>query len=193
MHSFRQYIEQYTHLPEQEWQLIYPLLGYQEIPAGHALLEEGKRCHHLYFLENGLLRYFVWRDGRDITKFFTTAPYCFTSQRSFTQELPATENIESLSESRLWSLDRTTAFELLKYPAWNTFIRLLIQEVQFYTEQILEEIQQETAEQRYRKMLHSGDPLLQQVPLKHLASYFGIAPQSLSRIRKKVFQEVRTT
>lgn len=193
MHPFRQYIEQYTHLPEQEWQLIYPLLGYQEIPAGHALLEEGKRCRHLYFLENGLLRYFVWRDGRDITKFFTTAPYCFTSQRSFTQELPATENIESLSESRLWSLDRTTAFELLKYPAWSTFVRLLIQEVQFYTEQILEEIQQETAEQRYRKMLHSGDPLLQQVPLKHLASYFGIAPQSLSRIRKKVFQEVRTT
>ncbi len=192
MHPFRQYIERYTPLPEQEWQLIFPLLRYREIPAGYMLLEEGKRCTQLYFLETGLLRYFLWRDGKDITKFFTIAPYCFTSQRSFAQELPATENIESLADSNLWLLDRTDAFQLLKYQGWSTFVRLLIQEVQFYTEQILEEVQQETAEQRYRKMLFEGDPLLQQVPLKHLASYFGIAPQSLSRIRKKIFQEVRT-
>ena len=192
MHPFRQYIQKYTPLPDREWQLIQPLLRYREIPAGFSLLEEGKRWQDLYFLEEGLLRFFVWRDGRDITKFFTTAPYCFTSQRSFAQQLPASENIESLTASSLWSLDRTSAFELLAYPAWSTFVRLLIQEVLFYTEQILAEMQQETAEQRYRKMLLEGDPLLQEVPLKHLASYFGIAPQSLSRIRKKIFEEVRT-
>ncbi|MBX2876644.1 MAG: Crp/Fnr family transcriptional regulator [Saprospiraceae bacterium] len=192
MHPFRQYIERYTHLPAQEWQKIQPLLQPIKIPTGYTLLEEGKQCRHLYFLENGLLRFFVWRDGKDITKFFTTAPYCFTSQRSFTQEVPATENIEALTNSTLWSLDRRAAFDLLENPAWSTFVRQLVQEVQFYTEQILEEIQQETAEQRYRKMLFNGDPLLQEVPLKHLASYFGIAPQSLSRIRKKIFQEART-
>ncbi len=192
MHPFRQYIQQYTLVPEQEWQKTCSLLQYQEIPGGHLLLEEGKLCRHVYFLEDGLLRYFVWRDGKDITKFFTNAPYCFTSQRSLVQRIPAQENIESLSPSTLWSLDRDSAFELLKYPSWNTFVRLLIQEVQFFTEQILEEIQQETAEQRYRKMLLTGNALVQQVPLKHLASYLGIAPQSLSRIRKKISAEVRT-
>ena len=192
MHPFRLYIEKYVHVPEKEWHLIAARLQYRAIPAGHSLLEEGKRCRHLYFLEAGLLRYFVWRDGRDITKFFTTAPYCFTSQRSFAQGLPSLENIESISPSTLWVLDRDSAYDLLAIPAWNTFVRLLIQEVQFYTEQILEEIQQETAEQRYRKMLLNGNELLHQVPLKHLASYFGIAPQSLSRIRKKISKEVRT-
>lgn len=192
MHPFQQYIRQYTSLPEQEWQKIYAHLQYQEIEEGHLLLEEGKLCRHVHFLEDGLLRYFVWRDGKDITKFFTTAPYCFTSQRSFTQEIPARENIETLAPCTLWSLDRDVAYQLLQYTSWNTFVRCLTQEVQFFTEQILEEIQQETAEQRYRKMLLTGDPLLQQVPLKHLASYLGIAPQSLSRIRKKISAEVRT-
>jgi hypothetical protein len=53
-------------------------------------------------------------------------------------------------------------------------------------EQILEEIQTETAENRYQKMLVEEPELVQRIPLKHLASYFGIAPQSLSRIRKKL-------
>ena len=71
----------------------------------------------------------------------------------------------------------------------STFTRKLVQEVQFYTEQILVEIQNDTAEQRYLKMIEEQSILLQKVPLKHLATYLGIAPQSLSRIRKKFFEQ----
>ena len=75
------------------------------------------------------------------------------------------------------------------YDLWNTFIRKLIQEVQYYTETILQEVQTETAENRYKKMIEQQPELLQRLPLKYLASYFGIAPQSLSRIRKKILAE----
>ena len=68
-----------------------------------------------------------------------------------------------------------------------TFARKILQEVQFFTEEILEEIQTETAEFRYKKMLENDSNFANRIPLKYLASYFGIAPQSLSRIRKKVF------
>jgi hypothetical protein len=84
------------------------------------------------------------------------------------------------------------ANELLELKSWNTFVRKLIQEVQYFTEQILQEVQTETAENRYEKMLKVNPTLLKRLPLKYLASYFGIAPQSLSRIRKKIIAKDRT-
>ena len=77
----------------------------------------------------------------------------------------------------------------MEVKSWNTFVRKLIQEVQYFTEKILEEIQTETAEKRYEKMLKNEPLPLQRIPLKYLASFFGIAPQSLSRIRKKIANE----
>jgi hypothetical protein len=81
---------------------------------------------------------------------------------------------------------------LYRLKSWTEFARKIIQEVQFFTEEILEALQTETAEQRYEKMLKNNPMLLQSLPLKHLASYLGIAPQSLSRIRKKMTDKTKS-
>ncbi len=186
MDTFRQFIENYTILSDKDWQQIAVRFEKRILEKDEILLQEGKICRHLYFIESGLLRYFINKDGNDITKFFTEAPYCFTSQMSFIAEKPATENIQAIEQSVIWQTTLKQANELLELKSWNTFIRKLIQEVQYYTEEILQEIQTETAENRYKKMIETNPQLLQRVPLKHLASYLGIAPQSLSRIRKKM-------
>jgi CRP-like cAMP-binding protein len=130
------------------------------------------------------LRFFILKNGQDVTKYFTDIPYCFTSIKSFEAQIPATESIETLEDTVLWAMTSDNVKTLFNLPAWSTFSRKLIQEVQTYTDEILEDLQTETAENRYKKMLAENDPLLQRVPLKHIASYLGIAPQSLSRIRK---------
>ena len=81
---------------------------------------------------------------------------------------------------------------MYKSKSWAEFARKITQEVQFFTEEILLELQTETAEVRYEKMLEISPNLLQRIPLKYLASYLGIAPQSLSRIRKKITQKYIT-
>ncbi|OAQ41957.1 cyclic nucleotide-binding protein [Pedobacter psychrophilus] len=192
MDSFRQFIEIYTTLSDVNWKQISVCFEKRIIEKDEILLQEGKICRHLYFIESGLLRYFIIKDGNEITKFFTEAPYCFTSQVSFTAEKPATENIQAIEQSVIWQTTLTKANDLFELKSWNTFIRKLIQEVQFYTEEILQEIQTETAENRYRKMIETTPQLIQRVPLKYLASFFGIAPQSLSRIRKKMVSTHRT-
>ncbi|MEL7534203.1 MAG: Crp/Fnr family transcriptional regulator [Bacteroidota bacterium] len=191
MHPFRVYIQNYAAISEADWQQIEPCLEEISVPRGGSILKEGEVCRHLYFLGEGLLRFFVWKEGRDVNKYFTVAPYCFTSQRSFNMQSPARENIEALEVSQLWRMSKEDSERLLQLPAWSEFVRKLVQEVQFYTDQILENMQNETAENRYRKMLAEADPLLQRVPIKHIASYLGIAPQSLSRIRKKVLASAR--
>ncbi len=192
MHPFRAYISEYTSLADQDWKLIADCLESCSYPKGTTLLLEGKICRKLYFLEQGLLRYCVNRDGKDVTKYFTEPPYCFTSQRSFSQMLPAQESIVALEDSYVWEMSREDAFRLLEVsPSWNTFVRQLIQEVQHYTELILDDLQNYTAEERYIRMMQERDSLLGKVPLKHLASYLGIAPQSLSRIRKRFYEQGR--
>ncbi len=186
MDVFRQFIDNYTILSDKDWKQISVCFEKRIIEKDEILLQEGKICKHLYFIESGLLRYFINKDGNDITKFFTEAPYCFTSQVNFTAEKPATENIQAIEKSIVWQITLKQANELLELKSWNTFVRKLIQEVQSYTEEILQEIQTETAENRYKKMIETNPQSLQRVPLKYLASYFGIAPQSLSRIRKKI-------
>lgn len=184
MHPLRQFIANYTDLSNADWNQVDACLIRQEVARGTLILTEGKVCRYLYFLESGLLRFFILKDGNEITKYFTDVPYMFTSQKSFASQQPARESIETLEDSVLWRMTYEDAYRLLEISAWGTFIRKLIQEVQTYTEEILEALQTETAESRYRTMLTAQPSLLQRVPLKHVASYLGIAPQSLSRIRK---------
>lgn len=185
MHPFRQYIHQYSPLPDALWEEVAVELQCQVYPAKSVVLEYGKICKKLYFLEQGLLRYVSYKNGEEITKFFTLPPYCFTAQRSFTREEPSEESIIVVEEAVVWELDRQVAFDLLRQPAWSEFVRQLVQEVQYQTEEILTALQTSTAEERYLALLKENSPLVQKVPLKYIASYLGIAPQSLSRIRKK--------
>jgi CRP-like cAMP-binding protein len=187
--EFRKFIENYTTLSLSDWEIISNCFEYREIEKNEIILQEGEICKHLYFLETGLLHYFINKEGNEITKFFTNAPYCFTSQMSFNNEKPATENIQAIEKSVVWQITLKQSNELFELESWTIFAKKILQEVQFFTEEILEEIQTETAEFRYRKMVTNDAELTNRIPLKYLASFLGIAPQSLSRIRKKLVEK----
>lgn len=184
--TLRKFIENYTSLPTDEWKQISDCFEKQVIEKDEIVLQEGKVCRHLYFVESGLLHFYINKDGNNITKFFTEAPYFFTSQSNFNSQKPANENIQAIEKSIVWQISYNQVNELYNLKSWTDFARKIIQEVQFFTEEILEELQTETAEFRYKKMLKNEPEFLKRIPLNILASYLGIAPQSLSRIRKKL-------
>jgi len=191
MHPYRKFILKYSNLTDKEWKLVEKCLVKKIYKKGETILRNGTICRKLYFLEEGFLRYFILKDGKEVTKYFTAPPYAFTSQRSLNNNIPAEDNIDVLKDAVVWELDKKDTFDLLKIFNWSEFVRKLVQEVQYYTEQILEEYQNMTAEERYIKMIQENDVILSNVPLKHIASYLGIAPQSLSRIRKKYLDDSR--
>jgi CRP-like cAMP-binding protein len=186
MEEFKNFIERYTEISSEDWKLVSACFEKQAVQKDEIILHKGKVCKYLYFLKSGLLRFYISKDGNEIIKYFTVAPYCFTSQVSFANEKPASENIQAIEDSILWRCPMRQAFDLLSLNSWNTFVRKLIQEVQYYTDEILQEVQIETAEARYQRLINENPRLIQRIPLKYLASYLGIAPQSLSRIRKKI-------
>ncbi|MEL6559052.1 MAG: Crp/Fnr family transcriptional regulator [Bacteroidota bacterium] len=186
LEAFKRFAAKYVDIPVKDWEIISRSFRRRELPPNYNLLEQGQVCKNLYFLESGLLRFFVIKEGIEMTKFFTIAPYCFTSQVSFNSGRRANEYIQSIESSVVWETTFQENEELLKLDSWNHFARKITQEVQFFTEEILEELQSETAENRYQRLLDNQPEMLRRIPLKHLASFFGVAPQSLSRIRKKL-------
>ncbi len=123
---------------------------------------------------------------------FTIAPYCFTSTLSFRNQKPAEESIQALEKAIVRQTTYSKMNELAKINSWNIFIRKLVNEVQEFTESFLTEVRTETAEKRYEKLLDNYSDLIHKIPLKHLSSFLGIAPQSLSRIRKKLHENIKT-
>jgi CRP-like cAMP-binding protein len=186
--AFREFIATKVHLTDAEWQRIQQSLALMHLPANTLLLKEGQICSALYFVNQGFLRFFVvGENGKDTTKFFTPEHQLFTSQQSFSTQTPARENIEALEDSSLLVLSHTalqTVYE--EVPQWHTFIRRLLQEVNVMTEELYMESITITAEERYRKMLQEEPHIALRTPLKHIASYLGVTPESLSRIRKKI-------
>lgn len=184
--SLKAFIERYVSLKQEDWYVISSKFHLKAFKKGEHLLTNGEVCSQLSFLESGLLHFYIWRDGEPKTKFFTIAPYMFTSQRSFNTQTPASESIQAIEDSTVWQVSFSDHQNLLKLPAWNALGQKITQEVQYFTENILEEVQNETAEKRYQILLKTRPELLQRVPLKFLASYLGITQQSLSRIRKNI-------
>lgn len=185
--ALRHYMAGSTPLSDAEWATIGAHWEEREIQPGELLLREGETCHHLYFLGRGLLRFFFWKDGEDKTKFFTPENQLFTSQFSFSNEVPCRENIEAIEACTVLGIHRKQVQKLYtESAAWGAFIRKTIQQVNVWTEELLEDALHQTAAQRYHRLLTEDPWMVQRIPLRHLASYLGIAPESLSRIRKKL-------
>ncbi len=188
MLALRKYIEHYTKLSEEDWQIINKAFERKVIDKNQTFVEKGKVCKYFYFLEEGLVRFYTLIDGNDITKMFTIAPGCFTSKSSIRKQKPAQESIETLEKSVIWQVRFDNLERLSRVNSWNEFIRKFIYEVDEFAEEFLMEVKTKTAEERYLKLTRKYPTVIQKIPLMHLSTFLGIAPQSLSRIRKKLHE-----
>ena len=186
--SFYAFIMKKVALTETEWQRTIKSLEFQCARAGELLVREGEVCQRLYFANKGFIRFFVLDDnGKDTTKFLTPEHQLFTSHESFSSQTPAHENIEALEDTELLTLSYT-ALQLLydDVPKWHTFIRRVVQAANITVERMYMDTIRLTAEERYRLLLQNEPDTALRVPLKHIGSYLGVTPESLSRIRKKL-------
>lgn len=187
MKDFKTFIEKYTCLPENDWATITQAFTRQKFYKNEIILQEGKICRNFYFLENGILRYFYNFDGDEVVKTFTFPPFCFTSEASFINQRPATESIQAIETSTVWQTNYEQYRELEKMASWNKFIDGLLNEIDKYSKLMIIQLKYQTPEQRYFWLTENyPQSLLQRIPQKYMASFLGVAPQSLCRIKNKL-------
>ncbi len=158
-----------------------------EVDKRETLLLQGEVSKHAYFVEEGCLRIWHNNDGTDVTLQFFLKNDIVSSLESFFYGRPSNFGIEAITSTVVRSIDRD-AFEKLmdRSDEFREYMfHALINRVADYQNLFLNRIM-ENPENRYRHILEHSPELLEAVPLHYLASYLGITPVSLSRIRRKI-------
>ena len=174
-------------MTEKDWQIFSSKLIRKELPKKHLLLKAGHTEKYLSFVEKGIIRFYIPKEENDLTFTFIFENAFVSAYESFLTKQPTTYNVETLTQTTIWRLsfdDLQTVYQeteigstIGRKSAENLFLKKSKRELSLLTQ---------TAEQRYLDLFTEQAHLLKLIPLKYIASYIGITPQALSRIRKRI-------
>jgi len=174
-------------VPENDWKLFNESLYFKEYIKGELLLRAGEVENYMYFLVDGVTRIFQDKNNTEYTLRFNFPLSAFNSYVSFITRTPSLINVEAITDLKIFRIsykDMQALYEQSKMAerVGRRMIELL------YVQRELKELKMnsQTAEEIYNELLVSNTELTLQIPQKYLASYLGITPESLSRIRSKV-------
>ena len=186
----RKYIHQFTALSEPDWASLSSLFSVERYPRKSVLVEEGKTADRLFFLYNGYVRFSISREnGTEVTTDFFFAPGFITSFTSFVEQVPSRINILAMGDIETLTLSHSSLERLYSgSPEINYLGRKLTEKVFIETEKHLISLLSDSPAQRYLRLMNEQPGYIHHIPLRILASYLGITPESLSRIRKRILK-----
>jgi CRP-like cAMP-binding protein len=174
-------------LTEDEKQLCKSFFTPKKLRKRQYILQEGDVCKYIAFVERGMLRsYTVDEKGTEHIMQFAFEGWWISDHFSFLTGEPAIYNIDALEESELLLLSRPAEDQLLqKIPKFEKYFRILLQNSLIATQMRLISSLSQRAEERYQQLINGCPTILQRVPQHMMASFLGITPETLSRIRKQ--------
>lgn len=174
-------------ITDTELSALEECLTIREIAKGGFLIRQGQVCNHVTFINEGLLRIFYDAHGKDAGIGFVGENEYISEYESFLTRKPATQNIDVLVNAVLVDLGYNDMQCLYKtYPSIQEFGRRIAEQLFIMLNQRNTSLLVLSPEERYRYMIEKNGALLQQVPQYMLASFIGVTPEHLSRIRKKM-------
>lgn len=157
-------------------------------PKNRIIEEAGKVPKYLYYIVSGYLRLFHYNEnGDEVTTHINCPPGFFTSYFHFVNGTKSNENVECITECELLRITKTDLEILMsKSAAMKNFSITVFQQSITYNENRSAELATLSAEQRYRKLIEDYPGVLHNVPITYIASFLGMKPESLSRIRRRL-------
>lgn len=187
MKQIREHFDKIIQQSDEDWKIFSSKLVRKEFPKKATLLKAGQVENHLSFIEKGVVRFFIPKEFDDLTFGFAFADNFVSAYDSFLTQKPSTYQLETLTDAVLWSLTYQDLQKIYDETEVGNKIGRFASEA-LYLKKAKRELSllHDTAEQRYLNLFTEQPHLLKQVPLKYIASYIGITPQALSRIRKRI-------
>ena len=172
----------------EELNLLDNLITFRKLKKGDFLLKEDQVCNEIVFIEKGILRsFFVNHKGDEITNCFAFENEFMASFSSFITQEVAEESIQALADTELQIINRESLEQLYKSGIhWQEIGRKLTEMEYVTLQKRMISFQKLSGKQRYQELYQNHQKYLQLIPLQYLASYLGVTPRHLSRIRKEI-------
>ncbi|RZK16943.1 MAG: Crp/Fnr family transcriptional regulator [Pedobacter sp.] len=185
------HIEEKVSLNDNDKALIEKFFSSKKLRKRQYLLQEGEISKHLVFVAKGLLRtYNVDEKGNEHMSIFGWEGWWISDFNSFLSGEPAVFNIDAIEDSELLMLSRNDYESLtLAVPIMDRYFRILYQNSLVTKERRLMSTITHSAEERYLELLASSPKIMERIPQNLIASYLGIAPETLSRIKKTLLSK----
>lgn len=180
------FIEKYMLLSEIEKNAILALGVFKSFKKGTVILKEGQYSTDSYFVLEGCIRTYYIIDGGEKTTTFYTELEPFTPMCSM-NEKPSEHFIDCVEDSILVVSNPETDKQMFaEFPRFESLCRVLSEQLLVKTRTTLDDFKTNSPEQRYLNLVEQRPDLIQRVPQHQIASFLGITPQSLSRMRKRL-------
>ena len=179
-------IRQIIQVSESEEQILQNLFVEKQFSKGDHFLIENQTCRSLGLIHHGLVRYYVNVEGQDKTYYFGKEGDFVCDYESFLPQKPSNKNIQVLEESSLYTVSYQGLQDIYdRLKQGDRFGRIGIEQVFVNILQQLTSFYNDLPELRYERFLENYPDISQRIPQYYIASYIGIKPQSLSRIRNR--------
>jgi CRP-like cAMP-binding protein len=179
-------IRQYIEVDENDRQFICEAFKPRRFEKGEHFLLAGDVCRHVAFIESGVFRFYINREGEDATYYFAAENEFIGEYPSFLRGQPSDRNIQALETAEILLItydDLQTFYQKVRFG--ERFGRLIAEEIFVDSIEQLASFYADKPEARYRNFVRQFPQLVQRLPQYYIASYVGIKPQSLSRIRRR--------
>ncbi len=183
------YLSKYIPITKEMEEVINESGFIKSFKKGTILLEEGKISNECFFIIKGCIRSFHIKDGEEKTTDFYTEEQAVTPS-VYGKRIPSGSYLECLEETITGVGTPELETELYqKFPQLESLTRALVEAIMAKQQDEMDDFKMSSPEERYLHLLKTRPDLMQRVPQHQIASYLGITPESLSRIRKRMLRK----
>ncbi|NMH29189.1 Crp/Fnr family transcriptional regulator [Flavobacterium silvaticum] len=185
---FIKHLTSYENLSAEEIRQVLSFVNITSLQKNQVLLREGDVCQWVSFVESGLFMYYkLGESGDEISCDFAMENDWVSQYQSFITQQPSPIGIRALEDSIVYQISAKALQSLYaELPVFERISRQIVEKFFMMNLMRIDSFQNLKADERYKRLLQSHPILVQRVPQYYIAGFLGIAPQSLSRIRKNI-------
>ena len=184
--ELEKFIAEYVRLPDAEMQDVLSKFRKKTVKKNGFVLREGEVCKDLVFVQRGCLRLYYVHEDIEVSVWFALKHSSAIEIYSFISGTPTQYYLQAIEDTEILYLPKAELEKLYRsHPLMQEMMRKFWEDVILHLLERFTALQRDTAEKRYLDLLNKPE-LLQTIPQKYLASFIGVTPTSLSRIKKQI-------